>query len=294
MFPPGYDNTWLEFWASAFRICVSDVWSGRPGPLVLPFGTRNETGDVSQNSRSFGKASATSLNKHENAQSPSAHSDMFTQSVMAHIPPVDVDSIPSMRLIANLAHIELADNRHPRVPTSIKLSALSQYISGYDKTAAAMLEGFTHGFPLHYDGPQRLRFTQYHCSTLQDATVVDVKLLKEIGWGRMAGPFKKPFHDFQASPLDLIPKHEPDKFRLIRDLSFPRADSINCYTVRELTAVQYETLDRVIELVKPYGHDGHPRRFHVNSHQATGLPLVGDHVEEPVLPRQISSYGFLR
>ena len=110
--------------------------------------------DVSQNSRSFGKASATSLNKHENAQSPSAHSDMFTQSVMAHIPPVDVDSIPSMRLIANLAHIELADNRHPRVPTSIKLSALSQYMSGYDQTAAAMLEGFTHGFPLHYDGPK--------------------------------------------------------------------------------------------------------------------------------------------
>ena len=84
---------------------VSDVWSGTPGPLVLPFGTSNETGDVSQNSRSFGKASATSLNKHENTHSPSAHSDMFAQNVMAHIPPVDVDPTPSTRLIANLAHM---------------------------------------------------------------------------------------------------------------------------------------------------------------------------------------------
>ena len=228
------------------------------------------------------------MNKHDNAQSPSAHSETFAQSVMAHIPPVDVDPAPSTRLIANLAHIELADNRHPRVPTSIKLSALSQYMSGYDQTAAAMLERFTHGFPLQ----QKLRFTQFHCSALPAATVVYVKLQKEIGWGRMAGPFKKTFPDFHASPLDLIPKHEPGKFRLIRDLSFPCGDSINCYTVRELTAVQYETLDRVVELVK--GHGGHPRRFQVNSHQATGLPFVGDHVEEPVLPRQSSSYRFLR
>ena len=115
-----------------------------------------------------------------------------------------------------------------------------------------------------------LRFTQYHCSALQAATVVDVKLQKEIGLGCMAGPFKKTVPDFHASPLDLIPKHEPGKFRLNRDLSFPCGDSINCYPVREFTTVQYETLDRVLELVKPYGHGGHPRRFQVNSHQATG------------------------
>lgn len=107
----------LSFLASAFGICVSDIWSGTPGPLVLPFGTSYETEDVSQNNRSFGKASATSLNKHENAQSPSAHSDMFAQSVMAHIPPVDVDPIPSTRLIAMLAHMGSNLNQSYRIVT---------------------------------------------------------------------------------------------------------------------------------------------------------------------------------
>ena len=47
-----------------------------------------------------------------------------------------------------------------------------------------------------------------------------------------------------------MPKHDPGKFRLIHDLSFPKGDSINFYTSKEFTTVQYESLDRVVELVR--------------------------------------------
>ena len=74
--------------------------------------------------------------------------------------------------------------------------------------------------------------------------------------GRIAGPFQQiPFTNFQASPLGLVPKHEIGKFRLIHDLSFPKGDSINCYTSKEYTTGQYESLDRVIDLVRSCGHN---------------------------------------
>ena len=62
-----------------------------------------------------------------------------------------------------------------------------------------------------------------------------------------------PFANLLASPLGLVAKHEPGKFRLIHDLSFPRDDSINTYTSKEFTTVHYETLYSVVDLVKLYG-----------------------------------------
>ena len=48
----------------------------------------------------------------------------------------------------------------------------------------------------------------------------------------------------------LVPKHDPGKFLLIHDLSFPKGDPI---TSKEFTTVQYESLDRVVELFRTCG-----------------------------------------
>ena len=54
-----------------------------------------------------------------------------------------------------------------------------------------------------------------------------------LSFGRIAGPFRDiPFVNFQSSPLVLVPKHDPGKYRLIHDLSYPKSDSINAYTAR--------------------------------------------------------------
>ena len=149
----------------------------------------------------------------------------------------------------------MASTNLPTVPTPINTSALSHYLYGYNEQAASfLLEGFSHGFPLRYDGPQHLRFSQNHKSALQSHEIVTLKLHKEVGLGRVVGPFDAPpFANFLASPLGLVAKHEPGKFRLIHDLSFPRDDSINTYTSKESTTVHYETLDSVVDLVKLYG-----------------------------------------
>ena len=125
----------------------------------------------------------------------------------------------------------------------------------YDTAETAiLLEGFSTGFPIHYDGPQGMRHSSNHQSALQAATIVEQKLRHEIRLGRVAGPFQEiPFPNFQRSPLGLVPKHDPGKFRLIHDLSFPKGDSINFYTSKEFTTVQYESLDRVVELVMSCG-----------------------------------------
>jgi len=61
----------------------------------------------------------------------------------------------------------------------------------------------------------------------------------EVHLKRIAGPFHEPFFNFHSSPLGLIPKHNPGKSRLIHNLCFPKGDSINSYTSREFTKVQY-------------------------------------------------------
>ena len=119
-----------------------------------------------------------------------------------------------------------------------------------------LLDGFSLGFSLYYDGPHCIRFSGNHQSALQAPSLVDDKLRHEMHLGRIAGPFQQvPFPNFQASPLGLVPKHEIGKFRLIHDLSFPKGDSINLYTSKEYTTVQYESLDIVIDLVRSCGHN---------------------------------------
>ena len=126
--------------------------------------------------------------------------------------------------------------------------------TGHRVEASFLVQGFACGFSLHYDGPQHVRFSGNHQSALQATTVVDEKIRHEVDLGRVAGPFRDiTFVKFQSSPLGLVPKHDPGKYRLIHDLSFPKGDSINAYTAREYSTIQYESLDRVVELVRSCG-----------------------------------------
>ena len=132
---------------------------------------------------------------------------------------------------------------------------LAAYLLHYDEQESTiLLNGFTNGFSLHYEGPHNFRTSGNHRSALQAQSLVDDKLIKEISLGRIAGPFTTPpFTDFHSSPLGLIPKHDLGKFRLIHDLSFPQGDSINFHTSKQFTSVQYETLDHVVDLVHECG-----------------------------------------
>lgn len=58
--------------------------------------------------------------------------------------------------------------------------------------------------------------------------------------GCMGGPFAvKPFTDLVISPLGVVPKKEPHKFRLIHHLSLSRGGSVNDAIDLEVCTVSY-------------------------------------------------------
>ncbi|KAM4023529.1 uncharacterized protein ACNLHF_028199 [Anomaloglossus baeobatrachus] len=91
-------------------------------------------------------------------------------------------------------------------------------------------------------------------SAYQHSAVVAEKLGKEVALGRMAGPFQAPpFPDLVVSPLGVVPKKEPGKFRLIHHLSYPRGRSVNDGIPAELCSVVYTSFDEAIRWVKKCG-----------------------------------------
>ena len=151
------------------------------------------------------------------------NSNMHVQNVLENIARVDVPRAQTDPKALD-AQVQCA------LPTSINSKVLSRYLSTYDQVEASFLvQGFSSGFSLHYDGPQGVRFSGNHQSALQAITVVDEKIRHEIDLGLVAGPFHDiPFVNFQSSPLGLVPKHDPGKYRLIHDLSFPNSVAAEC------------------------------------------------------------------
>ena len=69
--------------------------------------------------------------------------------------------------------------------------------------------------------------------------------------GRLAGPFvSPPFPIFKVSPISIIPKSEPGKFRLLHNLSSPYDyRAVNFNIPREFAAVTYESLQDAIDFI---------------------------------------------
>ena len=91
-------------------------------------------------------------------------------------------------------------------------------------------------------------------STREHPKIVQEKLTNEIKLGRIAGPFSaKPFSHLVVSPIGLVPKKTPGKFRLIHHLSYPRGNSINSGIDRQHTTVTYHTVDHAIDIITSLG-----------------------------------------
>ena len=107
---------------------------------------------------------------------------------------------------------------------------------------------------LHFRGQCESKEYSNHKSALTNPGTVNKKLQKEISLGRIAGPFNNPpFSPFLVSPIGLVPKKEPNSFRLIHDLSFPKGQGINASIPTEFASVKYETIDKVIQLISQFG-----------------------------------------
>lgn len=97
------------------------------------------------------------------------------------------------------------------LPTPVKVNRLAFYLPGYgDQLRKHLIDGFTCGFRLHFQGPIKASGAQNLISAIQHPEVVDSKLTKERQSGRIQGPFSyPPFSNLRVSPLGVIPKKGP-------------------------------------------------------------------------------------
>ena len=112
------------------------------------------------------------------------------------------------------------------------------------------IAGITNGFRIGYNHPKeplRPAKKNMYCAT-QHSDVVDKYLSEEISQRRVAGPFL-PLLIPRAhiSRFSIIPKHhQPNKWRLIVDLSHPSGHSINDGIPKELSSLTYIAIDTSI------------------------------------------------
>ena len=183
---------------------------------------------------------------------------MSVPSVALHIQPVSAFFVPqSPKALHAPLPTRLPDQPGlgPKLPTPIRVDRFLPLLSNYAPEAALYLaNGFTRGFPLHFDGPRTSSFALHLLCACQRPSVVTAKVSQELAAQRIAGPFTTPpFSQFRISPLGVVPKKTQGSYCLIHHLSYPRGASVNDGIAPEHSAVSYAQIDDAVGLIKQCG-----------------------------------------
>ena len=142
---------------------------------------------------------------------------------------------------------------NPHLPTPVKFSRLLYLLSGYNHSTVMFLsDGFTHGFPLHFQGILESSHAKNLLSAVHNPTVVDAKIAAG-SW-----PFSRSLRVSPNIPLCCFPtwcgpQKSPGEFRLIHHLSFPKGASVNDGISHENSTVCYATIGDAIRCIKLAG-----------------------------------------
>ena len=141
------------------------------------------------------------------------------------------------------------------ITTPIQVHTLANYLENYDSFLANyLIQGFTFGFRIPYQGPRLFRLSKNLPSIKGKEHILEERITQELLHHRIAGPFQcPPFPNIQISPLGLVPKISPGEYRLIHHLSFPEEGSINHYIPKDLCTVQYQSIHTAIEIIQKMG-----------------------------------------
>ena len=102
-----------------------------------------------------------------------------------------------------------------QLPTPVNPTKLAEILHGYEwHTAEYLVNGFSEGFSIGFKSPQRQIISPNLRSAIQNPSIVEEKISKELELGRLAGPFSSPpFPDMVVSPIGIVPKKEAGKYR---------------------------------------------------------------------------------
>ena len=121
------------------------------------------------------------------------------------------------------------------------------------------LKGISQGFRIGFNQlPQGLKSARKNLNgALQHPQIVEEYLSTEVSHHRVAGPFnKEPPLTAHINRFGVIPKrHQPNKWRLIVDLSYPAGQSVNDGIPKTLCGLSYITIDSAIQNILQLGPD---------------------------------------
>ena len=184
-------------------------------------------------------------------------------------------------------------NHFNYVPTlgysPINLQRLAHCLIGYP-TRDNLVEKFKYGFPLHFEGV--LHQDIDNCpNTTKNLDILLPLIQKEVSSGRADGPFKNPpFPQFRCSPMFLVPKKDPNKYRLIFNLSHPPNSSVNDEIDPELSKVSYSDLDDVIKIMLHMPGEIYLAKADIQA----AFKLLPVHTgDQPLLLCQINSFFYI-
>ena len=168
------------------------------------------------------------------------------------------------RYLRDLLELEFSSCRSmpqlwSRGPTPLSVQAFARYLQSHpdQQFTAFILRGLSYGFRVGYsssNGTLRSRGVN-HPSSLANQVVVGSYISIEVREGRLVGPIPDPFRGVvHTSPIGLVPKgHASGRWRMIVDLSSPRAASVNSGIDQALCSLRYASLDDAIELIRYLG-----------------------------------------
>ena len=147
-----------------------------------------------------------------------------------------------------------------------------------------IIEGLTHGFMLHFEGPEIPLKSNNSPSVYQNKSAVWAKIQKELALGRIAGPFDHPpLPNFKTSPLALREKSTPGTYRLLHNLSYPYdLSSVNFNIPKTHSTVQYQNINHAITHIQHHS----PQAFMTKTDISDAFRII------PVHPSQYHLLGF--
>ncbi|XP_069133139.1 uncharacterized protein [Argopecten irradians] len=207
--------------------------------------------------------------------------------------PVETDSRIPTPILGHKTNPQTNSN----LPTPINVPTFLESLTGYSDNEFHFLRvGFTEGFSLQYQGPREYRFSKNLKSALDNIAVLKQKIECELSLGRVQGPFElPPFPNLQISPLGLVPKREPNEYRVIHHLSYPLGSSINDGIDPEDATVSYQSIDDAMSLIKRFGSGALMAKsdiesafrlipIHPNDYELLGFQIEGKFYFDRVLP----------
>lgn len=190
----------------------------------------------------MGSDSASPTIKATSVEQPHACSHTYAKHAEARIPKSNADLLKNSSMISSL-------------PTPVKANKLNDHLLGYDDNLRKyLIKGFTSGFSLGCTTTPPASLSKNHSSAINHPQIIQAHIQNSLKLDRISGPFPNPpFDPFVSSPLGVIPKSEPGKFRIIHDLSYPKSNSVNTHIPKENSEVHYDSIDWIINLVQKHG-----------------------------------------